>query len=454
MWIQEKRCPNGKVLLGGLKRKTFYKTYIKNLDLIILELDLMENLSLAVINLRTNKEMALASSQVFINKSPDFQRSYEAWDDKLRTRFIETMLLNRATNPIWTILNDDDDSEEILDGMHRITTALAFFNNDFSINKNYLLSIDSELYHKKKFGDLSSDDRSKIRNYNFTFNKLDSSYKNDTNKLRDMYEILNRSSKTLTDYEFNKVMLMPFYDIVSTHKESFMELNFFQKKNKRGNIDVEIIEMLVLTHDLPNCWSSITKLADMWIKKNIGDTTESVSEFVRNRKTDIDDKLVLMRKLIKLFKESELFSSKKGIQNKYYLIYKFIISRCCFFMKSYSSFNRIADNLKHSFSEILTENYVKGNRNAVFQKNVLNDIDEIIKNTIRNDEHINNRLFTKKQISEKLASQNNICPLCDLVIKSTDEHHGDHIQSWTSGGPTIIGNLQVLHKRCHQHKNA
>ena len=161
----------------------------------------MENISLSIINLRTNKETAMAASQVFIDKSPDFQRCYEAWDDKLRTRFIESMLLNRATNPIWTVLNDDDECEEILDGMHRITTALSFLNNEFSINKNYLLTLDGEQYHKKKFQDLNPDDKAKIRNYSFVFNKLDSTYRNDRNKLRDMYEILNRSSKTLTDYE-------------------------------------------------------------------------------------------------------------------------------------------------------------------------------------------------------------------------------------------------------------
>jgi len=169
----------------------------------------MENLSLSIINLRTNRETALAADQIYLNKSPDFQRLYEAWDDKLRTRFIESLLLNRATNPIWTVLNDENDSEEILDGMHRITTALSFLNNEFAINKTYLLSLDQEEYNKKCFNDLRTDDKAKIRNYNFIFNKLDSSYRKDLNKLKDMYEILNRSSKTLNDYEFNKVILHP-----------------------------------------------------------------------------------------------------------------------------------------------------------------------------------------------------------------------------------------------------
>ena len=102
----------------------------------------MENISLSIINLRTNKEIANAAGQIYLNKSPDFQRDYEAWNDKLRTRFVESIILNRATNPIWILLNDDENSEEILDGMHRITTALAFFNNDFCIHANHLMSLD------------------------------------------------------------------------------------------------------------------------------------------------------------------------------------------------------------------------------------------------------------------------------------------------------------------------
>ena len=132
----------------------------------------MCSIPLSIINLRSNKETAFASQQIYINKNPDFQREYEAWDDKLKTRFIETILIGRAMNPIWTILNPENNSEEVLDGMHRLTTALDYLNNKFKLNsKLFTDETRGQMYDKKSFNELSPDDQQKIRNYNFIFNQ-------------------------------------------------------------------------------------------------------------------------------------------------------------------------------------------------------------------------------------------------------------------------------------------
>ena len=419
----------------------------------------MEHLSLSVVNLRTNKENALATNQVFLNKSPDFQRTYEAWEDKLKTRFIETIILNRATNPIWTVLNEEDDSEEILDGMHRVTTALAYLNNEFAINKSYLLSLPPDKYNKVFFNDLDVTDKAKIRNYNFIFNKLDSSYRKDLNKLRDMYEILNRSSKTLTDYEFNKVILNPFYDIIIKHKDAFLKSNFFSKiKDSRGSIDTELIEMLVLTFDLPNCWSSLNNLKEEWIKNKIGETSESVLHYISTNGELIENKMTFMAKIINDFYQLNLFSENAKIFKKFFLPYKLIIARCCYLINNnYALFNRISNIIiPNLLEQILVDDIQErlqcNSRNATFQKNLIEKIDEIIENELKTEGIA--RKFTKKVISEKLVEQNHICPKCNIKIKESDDYEGDHIIPWTAGGKTLPCNLQVLHKRCHQLKSA
>ena len=411
--------------------------------------DNTDYVTLSLFNCRTNKENALTIGLNYINLSPDFQRSYEAWDDKLRTRLIESILLNRATNPIWTVYNEDENSEEVLDGKHRGITAKEYFNNGFAIDGKYLLSLNSEKYNKKKFEDLDNDDKNKIRNYKFTFNKLDSTYRKDLNKLRDMYELLNRSSVPLNIYEFQKVTLGSFYNIIAKHKDEFKSNKLFKKKKDiRGSLDIILIEMVCLADILPNGWSSITTLKDTWVKKNMGESIESVNDYNKTSGDEIENKLKFMLKIINDFNELGLFSDDTKTFNTQFVPYKFMISRCCFLIKKYSLFNRMAENITTNFKKIvvpIVEN--TKNRNAVFQKNIIEKIDEIIKREFPIEK---NRCFSPKMIKDKLLEQKNICPKCNKLI--TENYEGDHVIPWTAGGETVIENLQVLHTRCHQLK--
>lgn len=414
----------------------------------------MENISLSIINLRTNRESALAVGQVYLNKSPTFQRTYEAWDDKLKTRLIETILLGRAMNPIWTILNSTDGSEEILDGMHRLSTALSYLNNEFKLSKTYFTSLDGEKYNSKKFCELTQDDQAKIRNYNFVCNKLDSSYHQDKNKLKDMYEILNRSSKALNDYEFNKVLLQPFYDIIAEKKQEFSDNDFFKRiPDMRGSLETEIIEILVLSEEkLPSSWSSITSLKEKWVNENLGSSDESISAYLVENKKLIVEKLNFILKIINAFISESFYPEDKRTLKKYYLPHKFIISRCCvFFLKNFPLFNRHYKNLIQTFNQRVTGVDIQTQlgdktRNAVFQKKLIQLIDDLIKEEVGDF----TRTFTKTIIQTKMKLQDNVCPECKHQIKEKDDYHAHHIKSWTSGGSSTIENCSVLHKRCHE----
>ena len=249
----------------------------------------MGKIDLSIINLRTNKEIARAAGQTYINLQPHWQREYEVWDDKLKTRFIESLLIGRSTNPIWNILNPDDESEGVLDGMHRLKTALSFLNNGFKLKGKYFHELDKS-YDKKDFDALAADDRSKIRKYEFDFNVLPSSYFTDSEKRRDMYEILNRSSKPLNDFEFNKVIYHNFYDIIKPYKKRFIDL-FLIKKDSRGETETEIINFLVFSQELPNSWTSTKSLLNKWYKQKIGTQSEDVNTFISLNKTKIQEKL-------------------------------------------------------------------------------------------------------------------------------------------------------------------
>jgi hypothetical protein len=415
----------------------------------------MCSVSLSFINLRTNKELAITIDQIYINKNPDFQREYEAWDDKLKTRFIETILIGRAMNPIWTIFNPDENSEEVLDGMHRLTTALDYLNNKFKLNSKYFTDeTRGAIYDKKSFNELTPDDQQKIRNYNFIFNQLDSSYRTDINKRRDQYEILNRSSRTLNDYEFNKVLYGRFFDIISIYKNDLKKL-FFNVDDKRGELQTEIIDIIVLSNKMPQSWSSVNSLRDKYYEDNLGNSESSVDEYLKNNQDNINDKLSMIKKIITTLKDNKFFSEEKKIFNKYYLPYKFIISRLLYkFNTNISLFNKhiidIIEKLKLEITRVDIQEILEcKSRNAVFQKKLILSIDNIIDSLyeINNDK----RLFTKTLIKSKLKEQNDMCVICK---KSKETYEGDHIIPWSKGGKTDYENLQVLCISCHQNKSA
>jgi len=413
--------------------------------------------TLSTINSRINKEIALANNQIHINLQPDFQRDFESWDDKMKTRLIETMLIGRAMNPIWLISNSEEETEEVLDGMHRLNTALDFLNNKYKLIGKYFHTVKYKEIDGKYFKDLDFDIKQRIRNYNFMFNLLDSSYRTDVNKRRDMYEILNRSSRTLNEYEFNKVLYKKFYDIITDKKEKFKGSFLDKVKDKRGGLDTEIISMIVLSEPLNKNWCSINSIRDKWYSDNLGNSNESVDTFLSNNSERIRDKLDNLVKIINYLSTAKFFTSNNKDKKTYYVPYKFICSRLLFKCKTISLFNRHIDNMIKEFNaRVIKQNIDKdlecNTRNATFQRKLIELIDSIIDTEIDIDNPENKRIFPKKMIDEIMLKQEKKCNSCNQDIIDGD-YEADHIIPWTNGGKTIESNLQILHKRCHQIKS-
>src|SRR5437660_5755509 len=68
---------------------------------------------------------------------PQYQRDADQWDDIKKSLFIESVL-NRLTVPAFYFAPNEADSQvsDVVDGQQRLTTLLAFFNNEFTLSKS------------------------------------------------------------------------------------------------------------------------------------------------------------------------------------------------------------------------------------------------------------------------------------------------------------------------------
>jgi hypothetical protein len=411
------------------------------------------DINISQVNCQTRREVASNMSIPYINVQPSFQREYEAWDDRMKTRLIESILSGRRMNPIWLILNNDLDDMgnvvyDVLDGMHRIRTILGFVDGEYPLIGKYFSNEElGQKYNNVYFTDMVIDDKQIVRNYKMTFNCLDSSFHTNSTKRRDMYEILNKSTKTLNDYEFDKVSYNKFYDFLKKFKDNF-KVWIYSKKDTRGAIEMDMMECLALSENVSSSWSSVNELRKSWQIKNLGESEESANDYLAKNSEKLTEKLNFIIKVAERLYEHKMIPENRKEYKSNALCLKFFISRIPLHIKNISLFNRHMKDIFSDFKSEVLEVDIQSkleakSRNAVFQKNLINLIDEIICRNVSNE----SRYFSKTDINRKLKEQDGKCAKCGCIPNHPEGHHKIE---WSKGGKTEYENLEVLCDLCHK----
>lgn len=415
--------------------------------------------SLSSVKIRSNRDACEMFANVneditYIELQPFWQRKYECWNAEMKTRLIETLLQGRHMNPIWVVTNPEDGSECVLDGMHRLMTCIAFMNNDFELTKKYL---DNTAFANKTFKTLEVEHQSKIKNYPFAWNILDTSYYESGEKRAAMYKVLNRSNVQLNDFEFNKNNYHQFYNILAEYTGQLDNTLFKKKKDKRGEEEYQLLIMYILiTSQKASCCSSLNHLRIKWENEHLK-SESGTAEFLDKNETAIRKELDFICKLCCVFDDTHEFYTGKFD----YLVHQFIVVQCSIkFKKNISLFYRYEGVLIKQFKEKLL--FVddicevvgaksKGGRNAHFQKELLRYIGDLIDSIYDANNPENNRQFPKPMIEQQYKEQDGKCIKCGKS-KSITEFQADHIKSWCNGGMTSLDNLQLLCVPCHKVK--
>ena len=78
---------------------------------------------------------------------PNYQRKFR-WKPIQKSRFIESIFLGVPIPPIFGVVDNKTGSVELIDGMQRVSTICAFYNNEFKIEGVKKLTSLNGFYYK------------------------------------------------------------------------------------------------------------------------------------------------------------------------------------------------------------------------------------------------------------------------------------------------------------------
>jgi len=408
-----------------------------------------------------NKQLANSNRKTFINTEPYFQRDYSAWNDELKTKFIISIICKFNTNPLWVIKNERDKSLDLLDGKHRLMTAVSFFDEQkgFALQAKYIDDEDlKEKFGGKKFKDWVGEEyeshRMDFHTFEFSINCLPST-ELAPDRVVYWWNILNRSSKPLNHYELMKILFDNLYTLVGQYSEKFRKTILYDKKekdgskpNKRGELNYSLLQLVALTEEvLPKSYSSFADLYTKWLEQQFGSRKEDIDKKIVEKSDNLNNRCKLLLRVIEMFTLTGLFTKEQMQANRA------IAARCTALIPadrlSHYSNSLIAKFKVDIYDGILEDCLGVYQRNGKFQKVLIESVDQVIKDVI--GDRLEPRRFSSALKIAKLTEQEGKCADCKLKLQG-NHYHADHKLQFALGGKTEASNLQLLCPKCHETK--
>jgi len=211
---------------------------------------------------------------------PGYQREF-IWPDKMKARFIESLLLGVPIQPLFAAILDEDGRLEIIDGSQRLRTIDAFMNDDFKLNGLKKLTALNGL----KFSDFSPARKNKFNLINVRVNVITD--KADIGIKQDIFDRINTSGVQANKSEVRKGAFGGFYNFVTacSKNEKFIELcPISEDAKKRGEAEELILRFFTYTEYGVDRKERGSKLLDSYlIEKNKKIQTEEDYELLTGR---------------------------------------------------------------------------------------------------------------------------------------------------------------------------
>ncbi|NUZ06335.1 DUF262 domain-containing protein [Piscinibacter koreensis] len=172
---------------------------------------------------------------------PDYQRR-EVWGDAARVMLIDSILNDIPMPKIFVskAIKDMRTYRSVIDGQQRITTILAYLNDDFRLEDPY-----SGPYVGKKFSELPQEVRDDFLLYSIDFNEASGLPQDE---LREVYSRVNKYLVPLNRQELRKADFPGEFLKVSeelANLDALDDMGLFNATARRRSLDVEYVSELL-----------------------------------------------------------------------------------------------------------------------------------------------------------------------------------------------------------------
>lgn len=236
---------------------------------------------------------------------PDLQRAY-VWTQDMASRLIDSILLGIPL-PNFFIYKNEDETNDIIDGLQRIITISTFMTEEKLPDKKNIFKLSnnssvSPKWRGKSFSELTSEEQDRLRdgeaNIVFFEQRYPSMRKNDIKK--HVFERINTGGIKLTSQEIRNALYPgPLMEKIKELSSRWRELEqrFTEKDYKKYKIDELILRIISIDNIVVNNYEGL-------IKNDAGKIVRSKISTSIILKDQLD---CFMEKYQKGYKELEVF---------------------------------------------------------------------------------------------------------------------------------------------------
>ncbi|MCY3864554.1 MAG: DUF262 domain-containing protein [Chloroflexi bacterium] len=415
---------------------------------------------------------------------PAYQR-YEVASTVKASAIIESMLLGIKLPPIF-VFNRKDGVMEVIDGQQRILAILAFMDREFldelgewsRSTKNGFklrnLRILKEL-NGKTFEDLVRPLQDKLWDFNLYQVNIDEKINPDFEPV-DLFVRLNNKPYPIKDNTFemwnsyiDRSIIQRIKDNTERHKEWF----YLRNDNKRMDNENLYTALAYLEYHYADCQQSenvlefyprsnrvnsrirstvqITRLLELVSqdgkeREKFIKGIKATESFIRRKvKPLLIDKNLTQDEDRHLNKElGFLFDTERRTRNQFYVLW-YVLCRI-----NPSMIVEHRDRLKGRIFQVMR---FISNTDDVSEENVIPTFHRLVSGILEDHGMDARKLkLRQEEISSRILSQNNECPLCSKPMYIGDDVEVDHKRPLSVGGSDTLDNIQIVHWICNRKK--